>query len=404
MQSQRYYGLDALRCLMMICGIVIHGAYFYIIERLLHGQAPNKLLILVTSLLHRFQMPLFFILGGFVTAMLVEKYGLRGAYLNRARRMLIPFLAAVVTVLPLTLWLYFSVVLTSINNEVSFVGSLASLDATLKQMAAWNLPTVSFMHLWFLHYLLFFYLFIPLCEYVVARLKRDAWQPRMQRLMSSPWSVLMFALLTAATLWPYPGGYVSVDDRSPLPDPWNAVHFGSFYFLGYLFFHYREIFATFQNHLLTFGMLALVTFAAISMPATPLVTELMANQPLVVMVNALCTWGFVCFLAGLFLRRYNRNTARVRFMSQSLYWVYLMHIPTVFLCGVLLTQLPVHDVGKFAILTCITLAICFSSYLLIRHTWIGVLLSGGVASKVGGVEQVPQVRVQDQSSKQWSSL
>src|SRR5205823_14664782 len=60
-----------------------------------------------------------------------------------------------------------------------------------------------------------FYLLIPFCRMLVRwSLPVEA---KVKAFLASPWSLPVFAIFTAATLWPYPGGQV----------------FGDFIFVGF---------------------------------------------------------------------------------------------------------------------------------------------------------------------------
>jgi glucans biosynthesis protein C len=210
--DRRYYGLDALRGGMMLLGVILHSATFYIAAPPPHLPIitdPNNSLAMdaVFDFIHSFRMPCFFVLAGFFTALLVEKRGVAGAYRNRLARIALPFVAGMFTILPLTLlfMLDFSLsVRYGIHQLLPDAQDVARLerDARAQGIPA-GLPT---MHLWFLLYLCYFYLLIPFCRMLV-RWSQHA-EGRVARFLASPWSLLVFALYTAATLWPYPGALV----------------------------------------------------------------------------------------------------------------------------------------------------------------------------------------------------
>jgi len=80
--NRRYYGLDALRGGMMLLGVVLHSAEFYISRPLPQmvgfplDRNSSYLFDLVFHFIHSFRMPLFFVLAGFFAALLVEKRGM----------------------------------------------------------------------------------------------------------------------------------------------------------------------------------------------------------------------------------------------------------------------------------------------------------------------------------------
>src|SRR5258706_7142703 len=103
--DRRYYGLDALRGGMMLLGIVLHSATFYLAAPPPHVPIPTDphtslVMDAVFDLIHSFRMPTFFVLAGFFTALLVEKRGVAGAYRNRLARVAAPFAAGLFTILP----------------------------------------------------------------------------------------------------------------------------------------------------------------------------------------------------------------------------------------------------------------------------------------------------------------
>lgn len=98
----RRHDLDALRAFAMLLGIALHAFMAY-------GGRPwavmdgsvNAALGEVINFIHGFRMQLFFLVGGFFTAMLAGRKGLNGMLQNRAARILVPLLLCVPTLLPL---------------------------------------------------------------------------------------------------------------------------------------------------------------------------------------------------------------------------------------------------------------------------------------------------------------
>ena len=393
MDNQRYYGLDALRGVMMLLGIVLHASFFYLIEAGVREDTPSLFLLLVTGFVHQFRMPLFFILAGFFAALLVRKYGLRKTAINRVKRVMLPFLGSLVTILPVTLWAVFSVIVSGMQGEIVFISNMNDLEPVLKVMQANNLPArLSPMHLWFLYYLMIFYLCIPLYEYLLGVIHLRGWETGIRQALSSPWTIIVFSLITAVTLLPFQGAAVMVNDRLFVPTFKIVLYYGVFFSLGYGFFHFREILATFQRHTGTYCVVALLMFVWGFVPGymESRGSESTAVHVVAVTFNALSTWLYIYFLAGLFLRYFNTDTPAVRLLSRSSYWIYLVHFPVIFFLGLLMMNLGLPDVIKFLILAFLTLVICYYSYLiLVRRTWISVLLNGNRFDATGRVLAVP---------------
>ena len=104
-RSARRHDLDAVRGTAMLLGIVLHGALSFVpgngaMWPAEDSQADPRFAWLI-GFLHGWRMPLFFLVSGFFTAMLWQRRGTRGLIGHRARRIVLPMLLALVTVVPL---------------------------------------------------------------------------------------------------------------------------------------------------------------------------------------------------------------------------------------------------------------------------------------------------------------
>ncbi len=91
----------------MVLGLGYHAALSFAagFPWLVQDISQSRGLYLFQAASHGFRMPLFFLLSGFFTALLWRKRGLRALLANRFRRILLPCLLGLVTVVPPTLWL-----------------------------------------------------------------------------------------------------------------------------------------------------------------------------------------------------------------------------------------------------------------------------------------------------------
>jgi peptidoglycan/LPS O-acetylase OafA/YrhL len=100
----RRHDLDALRAFAMLLGIVLHGAMSFIpgagvFWGVQDSQSSPVYGVLLSSI-HGWRMPLFFVVSGFFTAMLWQKRGLRALLIHRFKRIFLPLLLSMVTVIP----------------------------------------------------------------------------------------------------------------------------------------------------------------------------------------------------------------------------------------------------------------------------------------------------------------
>src|SRR3954451_21979351 len=95
--------LDALRAGAMLLGIVLHASLsFFPSYWMVTDRRQDPAFGIVFSAIHGFRMPLFFVMSGFFSAMLLRRRG-RGALVkHRFRRVFLPLLAGMFTIVPLT--------------------------------------------------------------------------------------------------------------------------------------------------------------------------------------------------------------------------------------------------------------------------------------------------------------
>ncbi|MEO1598725.1 MAG: acyltransferase family protein, partial [Planctomycetota bacterium] len=101
--NERRHDLDALRAGAMLLGIVLHAALSYTgipIWPTVDDAWPPFMEI--HNIIHGFRMPLFFLLSGFFTAMLWKRRGLGGLLIHRVKRILLPLVVGMFTIIPLT--------------------------------------------------------------------------------------------------------------------------------------------------------------------------------------------------------------------------------------------------------------------------------------------------------------
>ena len=143
--DRRYYGLDALRGGMMMLGIVLHAAEFYLAAPppalpMPTDRNTSYVFDLLFHFIHSFRMPTFFVLAGFFTSLLVEKRGIRGTYENRAARILGPFLAGLVTVVPLSVLFFLDLMLTLRFGTRDWIPDLGQLRILGDELRAKGIP------------------------------------------------------------------------------------------------------------------------------------------------------------------------------------------------------------------------------------------------------------------------
>jgi surface polysaccharide O-acyltransferase-like enzyme len=367
-------------------GIVLHAAWLYLAAPPPTMPIPtdrnNSMVFdVIFSFIHSFRMPAFFVLAGFFTSLLVEKRGVWGTCKDRARRVLAPLAAAIVTILPVTGLFLVDFWLAARFGTHDLIPDRAAMRVLGEEMAATTgVPAGRPMlgHLWFLYYLCYFYLLIPVCRFLVRRsLKFEA---RLKRWLVSPFLLVAFALYTAATLWPYHGGQVHEGFIYFKPHLPSLVYYGSFFVLGYFFHHYRDILPVLARNVALWAAMAVILYP-LSLYASDLDNSArgasFALHLGAVLANGLCTWALIYFFLGLTQRFFDRESPWIQYVSQSAYWVYLVHMPLVCLAGWWLVQFDFPSPLKFLLVCGFTSVAAFLSFhYWVQKTWLSDFLHG----------------------------
>jgi len=88
-------------------------------------------------------------------------------------------------------------------------------------------------------------------------------------------------------------------------------------------------------------------------------------------------WSLVSLTIGVFKKSCSEPRLWTRYVADSSYWLYLIHLPIVVWLQVAFAEVHLHWSVKLAFITTITLAVALLSYdLFVRSTWIGWILNG----------------------------
>ena len=129
--------LDALRAGAMLLGIVLHAslsffpAFWVVTDR---QQDPG--FGIVFSAIHGFRMPLFFVMSGFLSAMLLHRRGRGSLVKHRFQRVFLPLLLGMVTVVPVTNWICVVAISSASSIRVRACSSITSPRAVLTTIAS----------------------------------------------------------------------------------------------------------------------------------------------------------------------------------------------------------------------------------------------------------------------------
>jgi len=384
-ETIRFHYMDNLRAFAMVLGLFYHAALAYspFMDSLWMAASTDnsQLLDWLAWLSHAFRMPLFFMVAGFFALMLLDKKGVRAFLVNRSTRLLLPL----VVFLPLVLMaIVFSIkwALDSVENLspmlIMIQGSMNNPDAAK--------PPITTMHLWFIYNLLLF------CLAFVAIYLTGIFKPqtRLNQLLSKRVTpsviVLLFPLIAFVGLYitgfPHP-----VPDRF-MPALWSFLYYGSFFLLGAILFNQQHLIDRFKPLLAGLLIVSLLGYGYLyqQFPATLDMAAVMAqdfdamrsdNHLWVCLVQAYMGIWLSLVLMVMAKTWFNRSNSVMRYISDSSYWVYILHVPVLFMVQFLLLDVQLNMWLEFFISAFGTWLLCLLSYtLLVRSTVVGTLLNG----------------------------
>ena len=364
--AERLHALDNLRAILMWLGIALHVLTIYATHSMANAWRDEQRTVLadvLVSFIHAFRMPAFFILAGYFAALLAQSRGPGGLLRNRLARLALPFVL---------FWPFIWV--TTVLAALAFMNRMLLGHWGFDTSVATNLSFVHAprtIHMWFLWMLLWFCVITS----VLLRLPRTWFTPAADALAwlaRQPWGFAVLALPLLFAGASYPRGFIMPSGE--FLAPWNEwLHNGVFFVFG-LMLHGRqtEFFAQFQRHWRRYAVAGLVCYCFAGA-----VTRLHGPVLLAAYSYHCDAWLWSFAAIGLSLRFLQSRHAVLGYLSDSAYWVYLLHFPLTILFGALLLQLPLPALVKIAINIACTTLVCVGSYqLLVRHTWVGKLLNG----------------------------
>lgn len=394
-ESSRYHSLDALRAVALFLGIFLHAGLAYLPINAAHwailDRSGSVLIGAAVLVVHSFRLEVFFLMAGFFARLIWKRLGPRGFAANRALRVMMPFALGWAIVLPLLAydWIWGatkSAALQSGQPLPSKLGPLPAALATPFQVGILD-PNLPLTHLWFLYYLTLVYaVFLGLRAASVGvwdRIGRfRAWIDRnFKSLLESRWTLVILSAVTWVILQGMNGLDVDTPDRGLRPHYPALALYGLFFSVGWLLHRQPSLLALLRDRWLThfiaavcfsLGALTLIDYASRPSPDPPVLVRSAYR-----LVYGGMMWSWVLALTGAFQRFCESESRLWRYLSDSSYWLYIIHLPIVVWLQVAFAHLPYSCWVKFSLVLAVSVPVLLVSYhLLVRSTPIGWLLNG----------------------------
>ncbi|MFL0797958.1 MAG: acyltransferase family protein [Cellvibrionaceae bacterium] len=373
--NQRYHSLDNLRGIIMWLGVVLHVCINHMAgvsnipwRDSQTGEFADILLLFI----HTFRMPAFFILAGFFTAFLLEKSSTRQMLIHRMKRLAVPFA------------IFWPILLIATMPLMqSFIERTVETPLTKPSADEMSSSTITTMHLWFLYYLIWFCLFGAVIHKITRKLP-TSWKEKSSDIFSliatNWWGVVLLTLPLVAIGSFFKYGLLD-PDTTLIPNVFNLTHNGIYFVFGWLcFYHSNKLFNHYQRYCWHYVVSGFVIFMAVMVEFGMVMQGKLGDTQGSIIIAATynsISWIWSFALIGIFLRYLNKPNRVLRYLADSSYWVYLVHMLGTIGFGLILYDTNLSMLPKMLINIVLTSVVCLITYqLFVRHTWIGRLLNG----------------------------
>lgn len=387
--SERLHGLDAVRGYALLLGVIYHATMAYLPGPQIWPVKDNHESLILSGLFfvsHTFRMTTFFLIAGFFAHLMVEKRGVMGFIKDRAKRIALPLVA------------FWPISIGGILAAAAYGAYVATGHVpTHGPPPAPNPPFLAFplTHLWFLYLLLWLYAATLTARWFVLRFDRKGVLPELgDRLMR--WivekrigaAVLALPVAAAFALTPswLPWFGVTTPDSSLIPNAIALVQFGTAFGFGWLLHRQTGLLQVLaQRWAMHLGLAvlfigSLLAWMGVSPMLHPATSDLQRLG--LAAYYAVGAWTATLAAIGMALRFLSDHSPARRYIADSSYWVYLVHLPIVMALQAAVSRLPWIWEAKFAVVLGVGFALMFLSYqLLVRRTFIGAILNGRRAPK-----------------------
>lgn len=234
-----------------------------------------------------------------------------------------------------------------------------------------------FHHLWFLAFLCWFVLAFVVYAFVLDKLNWDPPRWLSASAVSYLWLVPLTFLAQSKMSMFGPDTSVGL-----LPMPHVLAYYAIFFFFGALYFDADDSEGRMgRAWKLTLPLSLFVVFPVAFglMPGGFLANQVGdgLRQTLCVSLQAVYVWLMTFGLMGLFRSLFSSENKKLRYVSDSSYWLYLVHLPLIMAGQWLVRDWPIPSLLKLLLVCFVTTVLMLISYqYCVRYTPIGTLLNG----------------------------
>lgn len=379
----RDHGLDAVRAVALLLGVVLHAAMSFLpgAQVWIVADVDRSTTMAITFyVIHMFRMVLFFLIAGYFAHMLYHRVGCKTFIKDRLKRVAMPLFAGWPIIFPLIV----AVVVWS-----AWIAGGGSLPETPPPGPTFMPGDFPLAHLWFLWVLLLLYGCAIVLQAATDRFDKKgrmrSGADRTVRFLVTMHFPVLLATPLAIALYAINKWYMAFG----IPTPDNSLYanvpawvaFGSAFGLGWLVHRQSDLLDIWKQRwgwnlclaiIATIAGLALLSLAPMSKPA-----EQDGIKLTYAMIYSIGVWAWTFAIIGTGLRFMSGFSARRRYVADASYWLYLIHLPMVMALQVSVAKWPLSWAVKFPLILLVSFGVMLASYQwFVRYTAIGAALNG----------------------------
>jgi len=250
----------------------------------------------------------------------------------------------------------------------------------------WLLSVIPiFQHLWFLYYLVLLIAGFVVITWVARKLN---WSPLPAWIVDSPLRLLWLVPLTFVPQFFMVTDFGPDTAASPIPWPPMLAYYAVFFGFGALC-HGQEAFE--KNIGRRWPVYLLLAIPALLLARhwyelrgsffvtseSNELSSLLHNNLLCSLFTVLYSWLMIFGFIGLFRQFFSEGNRCIRYISDSSYWLYVMHLPPIMMLQIWVSNWPLPSVVKLLGICAVSTAALLIIYeYAVRYTWVGTMLNG----------------------------
>lgn len=282
--------------------------------------------------------------------------------MNRVKRILLPFIFGWVVLAPI------------IIATIGYLGKRSWADA----LALATNPGIYWkygpLHLWFLEYLLLLYPLMLGLDWLVRRalgITALATASRLFRwIVQSHWRAPLMAILTGIPMVTM-GGWLTTPGGFQ-PNLRVLLAYLPFFAFGWALYFERDVLSQLRRG----GWVESVAGVCLAGVGHAVLVEAIPSG-LWSFAGPLATWLCLFGIISLSLRYLERPVHWIRYLSDSSYWLYFIHVPVLLWVQVLIAPVPLPVLLKGLLALGIAMPLMLVGYhFAVRPTWLGLFLNG----------------------------